>query len=104
MPMTVVITTNASGRVRGFLASCMLEVAPGVYTSPRMTRGVRDRVGAVLREWFSEEVPEASVVMLWADGTLPQGQGLMALGSPPYTLVNCDGVILSTIAERVSES
>lgn len=104
MPMTVVITTRASGRMRGFLASCMLEVAPGVYTSPRMTRGVRDRVEAVLRGWFAHEVQGASVVMLWADGSLPQGQGLMTLGSPPYSLVNCDGVILSSIAERLSET
>lgn len=103
MPMTVVITTSVSGRTRGFLASCMLQVAPGVYTSPRMTRGVRERVEAVLREWFSSEAPEASVLMLWADGTLPQGQGMLTLGSPPYSLVDYDGVILSTIAARSDE-
>ena len=42
--MTVVVTRNVPGRYRGFLASCMLEVAPGVYTNPGMTRAVRERV------------------------------------------------------------
>ncbi|NJN36487.1 MAG: hypothetical protein HC794_04785 [Nitrospiraceae bacterium] len=31
---------NAPGRYRGFLASCMLELAPGVYTSPQMSEAV----------------------------------------------------------------
>ena len=44
MPMTVIVTRNVEDRYRGFLASCMLEIAPGVYTGPRMTPGVRDRV------------------------------------------------------------
>ena len=44
MPMTVLVTRNAPMRYRGFLASCMLELAAGVYTSPRMTRAVRERV------------------------------------------------------------
>ena len=36
--MTVVVTVNVESRYRGFLASVMLEIAPGVYTGPRMTR------------------------------------------------------------------
>lgn len=97
MPMTVVITVNASGRVRGFLASCMLQVAPGVYTSPRMSSGVRERVEAVLRSWFPSECGGASILMLWADSTLPEGQGLVTLGTPPYQLVAYDGLVLSTL-------
>ena len=42
--MTVVVTVNVEGRYRGFLASVMLEIAPGVYTSPEMTSGIRDRI------------------------------------------------------------
>ncbi|MEO0813153.1 MAG: type I-E CRISPR-associated endoribonuclease Cas2e, partial [Myxococcota bacterium] len=38
--MTVIVTRNVPMRFRGFLASCMLEIAPGVYTSPGMNRGV----------------------------------------------------------------
>ena len=32
--MTVVVTVSVEARYRGFLASVMLEIAPGVYTSP----------------------------------------------------------------------
>jgi CRISPR-associated protein Cas2 len=97
VPMTVVLTVNASGRVRGFLASCMLQVAPGVYTAPRMSSGVRERVEAVLRSWFPSESGESSILMLWADPKLPAGQGLMTLGTPPYRLVAYDGLVLSTL-------
>jgi len=55
VPMTVVVTRNVSGRTRGFLASCMLEVAPSVYCAPRMSKGVRDRVKSVLDDWFLAE-------------------------------------------------
>jgi len=102
VPMTVVVTRNVSGRMRGFLASCMLEVAPGVYCAPRMSRGVRDRVRQVLDSWFAAE-EEASVVMLWADGSLPAGQGVHVLGTPPYELLNYDGVIVSRHGQKDGE-
>lgn len=98
MSMTVAVTRNVSARMRGFLASCMLQVAPGVYASPRMPRAVRERVERVLREWFAAEA-DASVVLLWADGSVPEGQGLCVLGSPPYTLVAYDGMVLSRKGE-----
>jgi len=44
MPLAVVVTRDVADRFRGFLASVMLEVAPAVYISPRMTKGVRERV------------------------------------------------------------
>ncbi|MEI2616046.1 MAG: type I-E CRISPR-associated endoribonuclease Cas2e [Thermomicrobiales bacterium] len=46
------MTRNVPDRFRGFLASVMCEVTPGVYTSPGMTRAVRERVWAVMEEWF----------------------------------------------------
>ena len=49
--MTVIVTVNVEGRYRGFLASVMLEIAPGVYTSPEMTSGIRDRIWDVLMRW-----------------------------------------------------
>ena len=99
MPMTVVVARNVSGRVRGFLASCMLEVAPGLYTAPRMSAGVRERVEGVLTAWFPYET-DASIVLLWADSRLPEGQGMVTLGSPPYKLLEYDGIVLSTLAGR----
>lgn len=94
MPMTVVVTRNVPGRYRGFLASCMCEVAPGIYTAPRMTKGVRERVWNVMVDWF-EGGEEKSVLMTWPDGRLPGGQRVRALGIPRNDLVRLDGIYLA---------
>lgn len=98
MSMTLVVTRNVSDRVRGFLASSMLELAPGVYSAPRVSPAVRDRIWVVLSDWFPAE-DGASVVMLWADNTVPGGQTVRTLGLPPISLVELDGMI---IARRAS--
>lgn len=92
MSMTVVVTRNVSDRVRGFLASSMLELAPGVYSAPRITPAVRERIWRVLSDWFSNE-KEASIVMLWADTSMPGGQAAAALGLPPIQLLEIDGML-----------
>ena len=51
MPMCVIVTRDVPARFRGFLASCMLEIAPGVYTQPDMSVSVRERVWTVLSDW-----------------------------------------------------
>lgn len=94
MTMTVVVTRDVPNRFRGFLGSCMLEIAPGVYTAPRMNPRVRDRVWAVLTEWH-QVLKEGSVVMTWPDRTSPGGQGLRYLGWPARELVSVDGIVLS---------
>ncbi len=94
MSMTVLVTRNAPPRSRGFLASCMLEIAPGVYTSPRMTVAVRDRVWAVLEGWHSGTDEEA-YVMTWQHRDEPGGQAIRSLGLPRTELVVHDGVHLS---------
>jgi CRISPR-associated protein Cas2 len=98
MSMTVIVTRNVAPRYRGFLASVMLEIAPGVYTAPEMSKGVRERVWAVLCDWFphgatSSPDPEqiASIVLTWRDKTAPGGQGVETLGVPAKTLVDADG-------------
>ena len=91
--MTVVVSVNAPGRVRGFLASCMLEVAPGVYTAPDMNSAVRDRIWRVLSGWW-EEWPETSLVMTWEASDQPGGQGLRTLGQPPRELVGTESIVL----------
>jgi CRISPR-associated protein Cas2 len=99
MPMTVVVTRNVAPRYRGFLASVMLEIAPGVYTSPQMSKGVRERVWDVLSGWFQSNATigqqnemSASIVMTWRDGTASGGQQVLTLGVPAKTLVDADGV------------
>ena len=70
MPMTVIATRNVEDRYRGFLASCMLEIAPGVYTGPRMTSGVRERVWRVLSEWHAA-LRQGAIVMTWSEPAAP---------------------------------
>ena len=91
--MTVVVTVNVEGRYRGFLASVMLEIAPGVYTSPQMTSGIRDRIWEVLMRWH-QELGNGSVVMTWRDAAAPGQQRIRNLGESPKEIVDADGVYL----------
>lgn len=93
MPLVVVVTRDVADRFRGFLASVMLEVAPTVYISPRMSRRVRERTWEVLSKWHDVE-PRGSVVMVWRDNNAVGGAGLSHLGSPPRELIEADGMWL----------
>lgn len=93
MSMTVIVTRDVAPRFRGFLASVMLEIAPGVYTSPRLSAGVRERVWEVMTAWF-EALGGGSIVMTWRDVQAPGGQGIRTLGLPPRRLEEVDGALL----------
>jgi CRISPR-associated protein Cas2 len=93
MAMTVIVTRDVEDRYRGFLSSAMLEIAPGVYTSPRLTKAVRNRVWTVLGDWFNT-LGRGSIVMTWRDPGEPGGQGLLSLGEPPRSFVELDGLLL----------
>ncbi len=93
MPMTVVVTRDVEDRYRGFLSSVMLELAPGVYTGPRMSRGVRERVWQVLSEWYGA-LRRGTILMTWRETTAPGGQAILTLGEPRRDLVDVDGVLL----------
>lgn len=94
MPMTMVVTRNVSDRTRGFLASSMLELAAGVYSAPRLSAAVRERIWAVLRDWWPHE-KDASIIMVWAEKGIPGGQAVNTLGTPPIDLVEIDGIVLA---------
>lgn len=93
--MTVLVTRNVPYRYRGFLSSCMLEVAPGVYTSPRMTKGVRERVWDVCVEWGEALPADGGVLLTWQDAHEPSGQAVRVLGWARSDIVDCDGVWLA---------
>jgi CRISPR-associated protein Cas2 len=93
--MVVIVTRDVADRFRGFLGSCMLEIAPGVYTSPRMNPGVRDRVWTVLSDWFGSK-PGGSIVMTWRDPGETSGQGVACLGTPPVQITDADGVYVAS--------
>lgn len=91
MPMCVIVTRDVPARFRGFLASCTLEIAPGVYTQPDMSASVRERVWAVLSDWW-DHYCRGSVVMTWAAPTTTKRQGVLTLGEPAKDLVDYDGL------------
>ena len=91
--MTVVVTVNVEARYRGFLASAMLEIAPGVYTSPQMTSGIRERIWDVLSRWYYE-LGRGSIVMTWRDPAAVGEQRIRALGESPKEIADADGIYL----------
>lgn len=92
--MTIVVTRDVAARFRGFLASCMLEIAPGVYTAPKMNRAVRERVWEVLKDWFGE-LGGGGIVMTWLEPHAPGGQQIAVLGSASYELYECNDLFLA---------
>ena len=92
MPMTVIVTRDVADRYRGFLASAMPEIAPGVYVSPNLSRGVRERVWTVLSDWWLA-LPGGSILLVWRDDTAAGQLGIRALGLPQRTLADLDGVL-----------
>ena len=93
MPMTVVVTRDVESRYRGFLASAMLEVAPGVYVSPDLSHGVRERIWIVISTWY-DVLNRGAAVMMWRDSTASGGLALRHLGDPPKEIRDADGVLL----------
>ena len=95
MSMTLMITRNLPSRFHGFLSSCMLELAPGVYAAPRMKKSVRQRVWHVMLEWAQEIGTDGGVVMFWPDRNAPSGMGISMLGWPKKELIDHEGVWLT---------
>lgn len=89
--LTVIVTRDVAARYRGFLASLMLEIAPGVYISPNMNSGVRIRVWNVVEDWHTQEAV-GNVVMVWRDSKQTGGIGIRTLGVPIKHLAEIDGM------------
>lgn len=94
MSLTVVITRDVEMRYRGFLASLMLELAPGVYASPRLNRDARERIWSTLTSWHGA-LRRGAIVMTWRQRDAIGGMGLRTLGEPPKDLVEIDGLLLT---------
>lgn len=91
--MTVVVTRDVADRYRGFLASIMPEAAPGVYVSPELSKGVRERIWLVVSDWWTA-IPGGSILLVWKDDAAPGRLGLRALGLPQRELSDLDGTLL----------
>ena len=90
---TIIVTRDVEARYRGFLTSVMLEVAPGVYVSPRLSAGVRDRVWSVMVDWWSS-LGNGSIIMIWREKNAAGGLTIETLGEPSKEIVDADGVLL----------
>lgn len=90
---TIIVTRDVEDRYRGFLTSIMLEVAPGVYVSPRMSAAVRQRVWGVLSDWWAA-LGRGALVMVWREKGAPGDLRIETLGDPPKEIVDADGVLL----------
>jgi CRISPR-associated protein Cas2 len=103
--MTVILTRDVEDRYRGFLSSCMLEVAPGCYVSPGMSAGVRDRVWTVMSGWHGA-LRKGSIVQLWPNRLAVGGLGMLVLGIPSKEIFDFDGIFLARRAleeDKLSE-
>jgi len=92
MAMTVLVTRNASDRIRGFLASSMLEMAAGVYVAASMSPAVRDKVWAVVTQWID---PGASAIVLWQDKTAIGLISSQVVGEPPMAIRDMNGLLVA---------
>ncbi len=93
MPLCIVVTRDVEMRYRGFLGSVMLELSPGTYASPRMSKAVRERVWEVVGGWH-DTLRQGSVLMAWRDKSAPGGLRVLTLGEPPKDLVEHEGSLL----------
>jgi CRISPR-associated protein Cas2 len=101
MPLVTIVVRDVPDRFHGFLASVMLEVAPNVFTAPKMSPGVRERVWGVLTEWHGAEA-RGSLVMVWRAANEVGGIGLAHLGTPSRELVELDGMWVTRRSRVVS--
>jgi len=95
MPMTIAVTRNVPDRFRGFLASCMLEIAPGAYVAPSMNKAVRRRLWQTLQDWAGLLAEDAGVMLFWREREAPSGLGLAGLGWPRKEIVQHEGLWLA---------
>ncbi len=91
--LTLIITRDVEPRYRGFLTSVMLEISPGVYVSPRMSKAVRQRVWGVVTDWW-QTLGRGALVMVWRDPKSVGGLHIETLGDPPKEIVDADGILL----------
>ncbi|SDO20424.1 CRISPR-associated protein, Cas2 family [Filomicrobium insigne] len=101
MPLCIVVTRDVEMRYRGFLGSVMLELSPGLYIGPNLSKGVRERVWSVVSDWHAS-LQTGSVVMAWRDRSAPGGIRVQSLGEPPKDLVKHEGSLLVRRALRGS--
>lgn len=94
MSFTVIITRDVQPRFRGFLASAMLEIAPGVYVSPRLNVKVRERVWETIEKWFYT-LQRGSIVMVTRNTSSIGKMDVKILGDTQKEIINFEHLLLT---------
>ena len=102
MSATFAVTRNVPGRFRGFFASCMLEVGPGIYVAPDMNRSVRERIVETLNDWRQFLPEDGGILFLWKDSSEPSGLKIHTFGWVRKNLEEHQGLWL--ISRELNES
>ena len=84
------------------LPPTMLELAPGVYSAPRLSTAVQERIWKVLTDWFMAEQDASIVLILGRPPTNPAAQSVRVLGLPPVEFIDLDGLLITHKASRPS--
>ncbi len=94
MTMTVIITRDVEERYRGFILSCMPEIAPGIYASANLNQGIRERLWFVVSDWH-RQAGRGSISMIHEEKTSPSGLHIKSVGEPAKELIDFDGFYVS---------
>lgn len=84
--MVVICLNGVADRCHGYLRSIMLNVHTGVYVSMDLDAGSRDRVWAVLEDWWQWE-PRGQAVMIYRDKSKPMEIDFRILGGTKRPMV-----------------
>ena len=94
MTLTVLITRDVEDRYRGFLASALLELAPGVYASPYLGAKSREQIWKVVSDWHAQ-LQRGSLTLIYPDRQSDGGLNVRHLGTPPRHPIRIEGVLLT---------
>ena len=89
--MLTVVISDTAPRLHGFLASCLTEIAPGVFVGSGFSPAIRERLRSVLARWHAAR-PQGSVVIVWRSPAAAAGLESVTLGNPRLRLVDLDGL------------
>lgn len=94
--LTLIVTRDVEPRYRGFLRSAMIEIAAGIYVSPRLNRDARDRVWEVISRWH-QTLRRGCIIMIWHDKDASGNIGLRVLGDTTKQFCDVDGFLLTRV-------
>lgn len=90
--MIVIITVNVPERTNGYLSSIMLEVNPGVFVSPNISRSVLEKTWNIVSGWWHEN-GTGNLLMMKTNKDLPGNIELRYAGSSRRKIVTLDDIL-----------